>query len=41
MRSCHEDLHIAQAHGGHFQIVKSLGAVEPQERLVDAPMLSA
>jgi urea transport system substrate-binding protein len=34
-------MYIAQANGGHFQIVKSLGAVEPQEQLVAAPMLKA
>lgn len=34
-------MYIAQAHGGRFQIVKSLGPIEPQEQLVAAPMLSA
>jgi branched-chain amino acid transport system substrate-binding protein len=34
-------MYIAQAHGGHFQIVKSLGVVEPKERLVTASMLQA
>ena len=32
-------MYIARAHGGRFEIVKSLGAVEPQERLVAEPML--
>lgn len=34
-------MYIARAHDGHFQIVKDLGAVEPQEQLVAAPMLKA
>jgi branched-chain amino acid transport system substrate-binding protein len=34
-------MYIAQARAGRFQIVKSLGAVEPQEQLVAAPMPSA
>jgi branched-chain amino acid transport system substrate-binding protein len=32
-------MYIAQARGGHFQIVKSLEAIEPQERLVTAPVV--
>ncbi len=34
-------MYIAQARGGEFQIVESLGAIDPQERLVDMPVLSA
>jgi branched-chain amino acid transport system substrate-binding protein len=34
-------MYIAQAHNGRFQIVKSLGAVEPKERPVAAPVLNA
>ncbi|HUR32564.1 MAG TPA: substrate-binding protein [Vicinamibacterales bacterium] len=34
-------MYIARAHDGVFQIVKSLGAVEPQEQLVSAPLLQA
>ena len=34
-------MYIAQARGGHFEIAKSLGAVEPHERRVAAPVLSA
>ena len=30
------NMYIAQAHGGHFEIVESLGAIDPDERLVDA-----
>jgi ABC-type branched-subunit amino acid transport system substrate-binding protein len=38
----HSRLHmyIAQARSGAFQIVESLGAIDPQERLVDAPVVS-
>ncbi|HZT08384.1 MAG TPA: substrate-binding protein [Chloroflexota bacterium] len=28
------NMYIAQAHSGHFEIVESLGAIEPKERLV-------
>lgn len=35
------NMYIAQARGGRFQIVESLGAIDPQERLVDMPVLSA
>ena len=35
------NMYIAQARGGHFQIIKSLGAVDPQEQLVAAPMATA
>jgi branched-chain amino acid transport system substrate-binding protein len=34
-------MYIAQARGGRFEIVESLGAMEPQEALVDMPVLSA
>jgi branched-chain amino acid transport system substrate-binding protein len=29
------NMYIAQASGGHFRIVKSLGAIDPKERAVD------
>ncbi len=32
------NMYIAQARAGHFQIVKSLGAIDPQEQLVAASM---
>jgi ABC-type branched-subunit amino acid transport system substrate-binding protein len=35
------NMYIAQARGGHFEIVKSLGAIDPQERQVGTPVLSA
>jgi branched-chain amino acid transport system substrate-binding protein len=35
------DMYIAQARGGRFEIVESLGAIDPQERLVSTPVLSA
>ncbi|MEQ1869321.1 MAG: substrate-binding protein [Vicinamibacterales bacterium] len=34
-------MYIAQARNGHFQIVKSLGAVDPHEQLVPTPALKA
>jgi len=33
-------MYIAQARGGRFEVVESLGAIEPQERLVDSPALT-
>jgi ABC-type branched-subunit amino acid transport system substrate-binding protein len=33
-------MYIAQARGGRFEIVESLGAIDPQERLVQAPALA-
>jgi branched-chain amino acid transport system substrate-binding protein len=33
-------MYIAQAHGGRFEIVESLGAIDPQERPVGAPALA-
>ena len=33
-------MYIAQARGGRFEIVESLGAMDPQERLVGAPALA-
>ena len=33
-------MYIAQARGGRFEIVESLGAIDPQERLVGAPALA-
>ena len=35
------NMYIAQAHGGRFQIVKSLGAIDPAEQMVATPSLSA
>ena len=35
------NMYIAQARGGRFEIVESLGAIDPQERLVGTPVLSA
>jgi len=34
-------MYIAQARGGEFQVVESLGAIDPQERLVEMPVVSA
>ena len=34
-------MYIAQAHSGRFQIVKSLGPIEPEEQRVPSPTLSA
>jgi ABC-type branched-subunit amino acid transport system substrate-binding protein len=34
-------MYIAQARGGRFEIVESLGAIDPQERPVGTPVLSA
>ena len=33
------NMYIAQARSGHFEIVENLGAIDPQERLVDMPVL--
>ena len=33
-------MYIAQARDGRFEIVESLGAIDPQERLVGAPALA-
>jgi urea transport system substrate-binding protein len=35
------NMYIAQARNGRFEIIESLGAVDPQERLVGAPALTA
>jgi ABC-type branched-subunit amino acid transport system substrate-binding protein len=35
------NMYIAQARGGHFDVVQSLGAIDPQERPVGTPALSA
>jgi len=35
------NMYIAQARDGRFEIVKSLGAIDPQERLVATPALTA
>jgi branched-chain amino acid transport system substrate-binding protein len=35
------NMYIAQARGGHFEVVESLGAIDPQERPVGDPVLSA
>jgi branched-chain amino acid transport system substrate-binding protein len=34
-------MYIAQARGGRFEIVQELGAIDPQERSVGAPVLTA
>jgi len=33
-------MYIAQARGGRFEVVESLGAIDPQERVVEMPALS-
>jgi branched-chain amino acid transport system substrate-binding protein len=35
------NMYVGQARGGRFEIVESLGAIDPQERLVAAPVLTA
>jgi ABC-type branched-subunit amino acid transport system substrate-binding protein len=35
------NMYIAQARGGRFEIVKSLGAIDPQERQVGTPVFAA
>jgi branched-chain amino acid transport system substrate-binding protein len=35
------NMYIAQARGGRFEIVENLGAIDPQERLVGTPVLTA
>jgi ABC-type branched-subunit amino acid transport system substrate-binding protein len=35
------NMYIAQARGGRFAIVESLGAIDPQERVVGTPVLTA
>jgi ABC-type branched-subunit amino acid transport system substrate-binding protein len=35
------NMYIAQARNGRFEIVESLGAIDPQERLVGTPVLTA
>ena len=35
------NMYIAQARDGRFEIVESLGAIDPQERLVGTPALTA
>jgi ABC-type branched-subunit amino acid transport system substrate-binding protein len=34
------NMYIAQARGGRFEVVESLGPIDPQERLVETPALS-
>ena len=34
------NMYIAKARNGRFEIVESLGALDPQERLVEAPALA-
>jgi len=34
------NMYIAQARSGHFEIVENLGAIDPQESLVDMPALA-
>jgi ABC-type branched-subunit amino acid transport system substrate-binding protein len=35
------NMYIAQAHGGRFEVVKSLGPIDPQERPVGTPVAAA
>jgi branched-chain amino acid transport system substrate-binding protein len=35
------NMYIGQARGGRFEIVESLGAIDPQERLVETPIAAA
>jgi branched-chain amino acid transport system substrate-binding protein len=35
------NMYIGQARGGRFEVVESLGPMDPQERLVGAPVLTA
>jgi ABC-type branched-subunit amino acid transport system substrate-binding protein len=35
------NMYIARARGGRFEIVESLGPIDPQERLVEMPVLTA
>jgi hypothetical protein len=32
------NMYIAQARSGHFQVIRSLGAIDPQEQLVGTPV---
>jgi hypothetical protein len=34
------NMYIAQARNGRFEIVQDLGAIDPQERLVETPVLT-
>jgi hypothetical protein len=34
-------MYIGQARGGRFEIVENLGAMDPQERLVNTPVAAA
>jgi hypothetical protein len=34
-------MYIGQARGGRFEVVESLGAIDPQERIVGLPVLTA
>jgi branched-chain amino acid transport system substrate-binding protein len=35
------NMYIAQARNGRFEVVESLGAIDPQESLVSTPALTA
>ena len=35
------NMYIAQARDGRFELVESLGTIEPQERLVGTPIVTA
>ena len=35
------NMYIAQARAGRFEIVESLGPIDPQERLVGTPVVAA
>jgi hypothetical protein len=32
------NMYIAQAHDGRFEVIRSLGAIDPQEQIVGATM---
>jgi branched-chain amino acid transport system substrate-binding protein len=34
-------MYIGQARGGRFEVVENLGAIDPQERIVGVPALTA
>lgn len=37
---CRLNMYIAQAHEGRFEVVERLGAIEPQEKQIEAPALA-
>jgi urea transport system substrate-binding protein len=38
---CRLNMYIAQSRNGRFEVVEDLGAIDPQERTVDAPVLTS